>query len=82
MPTHLKDYEVIKDTEIIDEGLVYFCLFAYYDPISYEEATSDEKWIQAMNEEIQSIEKNNTWELTSLPIGKKPIGVKWVYKTK
>ena len=35
-----------------------------------------------MNEEIQSIEKNNTWELTSLPIGKKPIGVKWVYKTK
>ena len=50
MPTHLNDYEVIKDTEIIDEGLVYFCLFAYYDPISYEEATSDEKWIQAMNE--------------------------------
>ena len=35
-----------------------------------------------MNKEIQSIEKNNTWELASLPIGKKPIGVKWVYKTK
>ena len=35
-----------------------------------------------MNEEIQSIENNNTWELTILPIGKKPIGVKWVYKTK
>ena len=35
-----------------------------------------------MNKEIQSIEKNNTLELASLPIGKKPIGVKWVYKTK
>ena len=35
-----------------------------------------------MNEEIQSIEKNNTWKITNLLIGKKPIGVKWVYKTK
>ena len=35
-----------------------------------------------MNEEIQSIEKNNTWELTTLPVRKKPIGVKWAYKTK
>ena len=35
-----------------------------------------------MNKEIQSIEKNNTWELTFLLVGKKPIGVKWVYKTK
>ena len=72
----------MKDVEIIGESLVNFCLFAYFDPISYEETTSDEKWIQVMNEEIQSIEKNNTWELTSLPVGKKPIGVKWVYKTK
>ena len=31
---------------------------------------------------IQSIEKNNTWELTTLSLGKKSIGVKWVYKTK
>ena len=35
-----------------------------------------------MDAEIQSIEKNDTWELTSLPEGKKTIGVKWVYKTK
>ena len=38
--------------------------------------------IQVINEEIQSIEKNNTRELTTLPIEKKSIGVKWVYKTK
>ena len=35
-----------------------------------------------MDEEIYAIEKNNTWELITLPSGKKPIGVKWVYKTK
>ncbi|KAK3027765.1 hypothetical protein RJ639_042257 [Escallonia herrerae] len=35
-----------------------------------------------MNEEIHAIEKNNTWELTTLPKEKKPIGVKWMYKTK
>ena len=35
-----------------------------------------------MDDEIHSIEKNNTWELTSLPPNKKSIGVKWIYKTK
>lgn len=35
-----------------------------------------------MDEEIGAIEKNKTRELIDLPSGKKPIGVKWVYKTK
>ena len=35
-----------------------------------------------MNEEIKAIKKNDTWELTTLPHGKKAIGVKWVYKMK
>ncbi|CAM8977162.1 unnamed protein product [Rhodiola kirilowii] len=35
-----------------------------------------------MDVEIASIQKNDTWELTPLPVGKKAIGVKWVYKTK
>ncbi|GKV36625.1 hypothetical protein SLEP1_g44733 [Rubroshorea leprosula] len=37
---------------------------------------------EAMDEEIATIERNNSWELTELPKGKKTIGVKWVYKTK
>jgi len=32
--------------------------------------------------EMESIEKNQTWELTNLPRGMKPIGVKWIFKTK
>jgi hypothetical protein len=35
-----------------------------------------------MDEEIDSIERNNTWDLVNLPKGKKSIGVKWVFKTK
>ncbi|MCI00735.1 retrovirus-related pol polyprotein from transposon [Trifolium medium] len=35
-----------------------------------------------MEEELQSIEKNQTWELVDLPDKKKKIDVKWVFKTK
>jgi hypothetical protein len=35
-----------------------------------------------MKEEIQMIEKNNTWELVDRPKDREVIGVKWVYKTK
>ncbi|KAG9444753.1 hypothetical protein H6P81_016093 [Aristolochia fimbriata] len=59
-----------------------FCLFADCDPQTYEEATKDDGWLEAMDKEIASIEKNDTWTLTTLPLEKKSIGVKWVYKTK
>lgn len=35
-----------------------------------------------MKEEINSIKKNDTWELVELSKGKKCVGSKWVYKTK
>ncbi|RDX86891.1 hypothetical protein CR513_31708, partial [Mucuna pruriens] len=35
-----------------------------------------------MDTKIEAIKKNDTWELTSLPLGAKKVGVKWVYKTK
>jgi len=35
-----------------------------------------------MKEELEVIEKNNTWELVERAIDKPVIGVKWVYKTK
>lgn len=50
--------------------------------MNFEEATQDKKWRDVMDEEIRSIEKNNTWELVSLPNVNKSIGVKWVYKAR
>ncbi|RVW25663.1 Retrovirus-related Pol polyprotein from transposon RE1 [Vitis vinifera] len=45
-------------------------------------AVMSSKWRLAMDSEINSIEKNQTWKLTDLPAGAKTIGVKWIYKTK
>jgi transposase InsO family protein len=39
-------------------------------------------WKDAMERELQSLSKNNTWELVKCPKGRKPIGCKWVYKIK
>ncbi|KAE8706056.1 Detected protein of unknown function [Hibiscus syriacus] len=64
------------------DNLTLFCLFADCEPVSFQEAVQEKKWRDAMDEEIKAIEKNDTWELTSLPKGHKAIGVKWVYKTK
>jgi hypothetical protein len=51
-------------------------------PTSFKEAAKEPHWVQAMNQEIDFIEKNKTWDLVDLPSHKKSIGVKWVYKTK
>nr|XP_016473912.1 PREDICTED: uncharacterized protein LOC107795743 [Nicotiana tabacum] len=52
------------------------------ETINFDKAVTDKRWRQAMTEEIDSIEKNNTWELTTLPKGHRAIGVKWVYTKK
>lgn len=35
-----------------------------------------------MQSELQALQDNRTWTITSLPPGKKPIGCRWVYKIK
>ncbi|GJR92333.1 retrovirus-related pol polyprotein from transposon TNT 1-94 [Tanacetum coccineum] len=51
-------------------------------PESFEEVVREESWKKAMEDEIQVIKKNNTWELTDRPSDKDVIGVKWVHKVK
>ena len=65
-----------------DDSIAHFALFSDCDPVTFQETVKYSKWQKAMNEEIKSIEKNNTWELSDLPKGQKSICVKWVYKTK
>nr|GEY68249.1 ribonuclease H-like domain, reverse transcriptase, RNA-dependent DNA polymerase [Tanacetum cinerariifolium] len=57
-------------------------LLAEDDLKNYKEASSDKKWIEAMKVELDSIDRNNTWELATLPKGHKAIGLKWVFNTK
>jgi hypothetical protein len=35
-----------------------------------------------MEEELRAIEENRTWTLTKLPLGRRAIGLKWVFKVK
>jgi len=81
-PSYLHDYITGQelDEQIEQHNLAVFSTNS--DPVTYEEAVKHEEWRNAMDQEIESIERNNTWDLTSLPSGAKKIGVKWVYKTK
>ena len=55
------------------------------DPINFRqvlESSKSQEWIDAMNEEIKSMKDNDVWDLVPLPEGVKPIGYKWIFKTK
>lgn len=50
--------------------------------MSFEEASQDARWREAMNKELHALQNNRTWSLVHLPQGKRAIGSKWVYKIK
>ncbi len=55
------------------------------EPQSFNEAIKNPWWQDAMDKEMksmESIQKNDTWDLVELLVGKKPISSKWVYKLK
>ena len=51
-------------------------------PKNFAEARKDEGWINAMKEEVNQIEKNQTWELVPRPKDNNVIGTKWVFRNK
>ncbi|KAK1609557.1 hypothetical protein QYE76_033230 [Lolium multiflorum] len=51
-------------------------------PTDWTVAKQDPKWCAAMREELEALRKNQTWELTTLPDGKKAVGCKWVFTVK
>ena len=40
------------------------------------------KWEHAMDDHMRSLEKNNTWVLSELPLGKRALLNKWVFRIK
>ncbi|GKA43986.1 retrotransposon protein, putative, ty1-copia subclass [Tanacetum coccineum] len=55
------------------------------EPSTYSEAiisTEFNKWLTAMHDEMESLDKNGTWELVKFPEEKKPIKCKWIFKRK
>ena len=58
------------------------CLLAEFEPRSVKDVVENESCIEAMNEEIEKIEKNKTWTLVPRPKDKNVIITKWVFKNK
>jgi transposase InsO family protein len=75
LPQRYNDYKLYKAE--LDDDL--------FEPRTYLEAISCKEghlWKQAMQEEIQSLEDNQTWELAEPLKGRRPVGSKWVFKIK
>ena len=70
IPTHLLDYHC------------YTALATLHEPHTYREASTDPLWQIAMKEELDTLFKNHTWDLVTLPLGKSVVGCKWIYKIK
>ncbi|RVW22327.1 Retrovirus-related Pol polyprotein from transposon TNT 1-94 [Vitis vinifera] len=55
------------------------------EPESYVEAMEDEnkmKWVDAMQDEMESLHENHSFELVKLPKGKRALKNRWVYRVK
>ena len=58
---------------------------AQEEPVTYTQAVNSQDsadWKKAINEELQSLEKNNTWSYVNRSRNMNIIGCKWVFKKK
>jgi hypothetical protein len=77
------ELEDIPTSQLDDSALR--CIANYKIPTTYKEAIEfpeKEKWIQAMNKEIKSLQDHRTWDIMPKPPNVKPIKSKWVYAIK
>jgi hypothetical protein len=51
-------------------------------PQEFSQANQDDHWFKDMNEELDQIENNETWDIVSRPKEKNVIGTKWVFRNK
>ena len=46
------------------------------------DSEDNDLWKKVMVEEMDSLDKNEAWDLVQLPAGRKSIGIKWLFKKK
>nr|KYP45413.1 hypothetical protein KK1_033046 [Cajanus cajan] len=57
-------------------------LLATSEPTTTTQVLATQHWKQAMHDEYNALMKNYTWDLVSLPPGRKAITCKWIFKNK
>nr|GEY98360.1 putative reverse transcriptase, RNA-dependent DNA polymerase, Gag-polypeptide of LTR copia-type [Tanacetum cinerariifolium] len=53
-----------------------------HESTTYLEAVKDSRWVDAMNQEMEALNRNRTWEVVKLPNNRRDIRSKWVFKVK
>jgi len=82
-----KSTRPVKPREFYEGGFAAFLaqVAASVAPVHYKDVMNRRdrrQWEKAMDAEIKSILRNNTWKLVARPPGKKVIGSRWTYKLK
>ena len=81
--THTSHISNLTDTEVAPAFNSFMTnLTAVTDPVHFKHAVKSPEWITAMNLELDALERNNTWIITTLPPNKTAITCKWVFKSK
>ncbi|KAD3640743.1 hypothetical protein E3N88_29966 [Mikania micrantha] len=76
---------LVEGTRNVVEHQYQYCFNIEEDPKTYNEVMASRDvafWKEAIQDEMDSIMHNNTWKLTDLPPGCKPLGCKWIFKRK
>ncbi|KAA0061181.1 hypothetical protein E5676_scaffold157G00040 [Cucumis melo var. makuwa] len=81
----MEDKKQVADDSTVDEGsetaIVHMKKESVDDSFEVEPMHEIQEPVE-QQEEIEALHQNKTWELVTLPQGRKPIGNKWVYKIK
>lgn len=85
-PNYLDDFVTENyDSDAVHITVDYCCRAVCGIPHTYGEAMESDnskEWRKAMDEEIQSLNENKIFTPATLPVGKKPVGGRWVYAIK
>ncbi|GJW58011.1 retrovirus-related pol polyprotein from transposon TNT 1-94 [Tanacetum coccineum] len=76
------DWEELYCDPVIPTEQSHSTTIVQKDPVNFKEVVADLGWCTAMDAELKALDENSTWELTSLPAGKKAIDSHWIFKTK
>ena len=52
------------------------------EPKDIHKTLKHESWINAMQEELEKIERNQVWTLVSRPVDQNVVGTRWAFKNK
>ncbi|RVW68255.1 Retrovirus-related Pol polyprotein from transposon RE1 [Vitis vinifera] len=61
---------------------IFQVLLAIQESQGFKSTTKHPEWLSAMDDEIQALKKNDTWDLVPRPINHNVVGCRWIFKTK